>query len=91
MPPRLLSAFAKEVVRRIVLETPEEMVLVMVSARVMLGRDCVGVGGRVNDGDDCSDERLERPLIDPPSNFGGTLREEFSSFENGDSMRRAMM
>lgn len=90
MPPRLLSALANEEVRLMVLETPEEMVLVIVSARFILGRGGVGDGGRVSAGEDWSEERLERPLNDPISNLGGMLRDEFSSLEKGDSSRRAM-
>lgn len=50
----------------------------------------MGDGGRVSAGEDWSEERLERPLNDPPSNLGGMLRDEFSSLEKGDSSRRAM-
>ena len=49
IPPRLLSALAKDAVRRRVLLTPEEMVpetlLVMVSLRVRPGLGVIGDGG----------------------------------------------
>lgn len=50
-----LRALAKDEVRRIVFETPEEMVFI-VSLRLRVGREPPGEGGgRVNDGDVCID------------------------------------
>ena len=87
VPARLLSAFAKDEVRLKVLVTPVEIVLVIVSLRLRLGRIILGEGG-------CGDGTLERM---PPSwgvlgsdgLTGGIWSEVDSKRVNGDSRRSA--
>ena len=60
MPPaRLRRALANEEVRRMVEVTPEDNVLVILSLRVIPGRESTGEGGCCIRGDDWSDETRE--------------------------------
>lgn len=84
-PAKLFSMLPQDVVRRRVLVTPLEILLVMVSLRVMGGR------GKDDPGDgcaECNDGARERlPVVDG----GGRLSVVLSNLVKGDSRRRAMM
>lgn len=87
VPARLFKAFANEDVLRIVLVTPEDIVLVIVSLRLRLGRIILGDGGC---GDSARDRRPHNCGVRGSFMSGGGIwREVESNRVNGDSKRRA--